>query len=94
MVVVVDATPPTLVWQLSIVALLQPCTSADNTTLPPLMPMKFHVVSNFMSLLPLRMPRNAGSAPVVGSRDMYRTKVLLYRTMVLLARPTARRVTG
>ncbi len=30
---------------------------------------------------------NDGSS-VVGRLDMYRTKVLLYRTMVLLARPT------
>ncbi len=29
-----------------------------------------------------------GSPAVVGCLDMYRTKVLLYRTMVLLARPT------
>jgi hypothetical protein len=26
--------------------------------------------------------------PVIGHLDMYRTKVLLYRTMVLLVRPT------
>jgi hypothetical protein len=65
MVVVLEATPLTLVWRPSIAALLQHCASADTTTSPPLPlpPIKCTVVADFMSLSPLRMPKNAGSAP-------------------------------
>jgi hypothetical protein len=34
------------------------------------------------------LDENSVCGYVVGRLDMYRTKVLLYRTMVLLARPT------
>ena len=37
---VVDATPPTRVWQPSIAALFQPCAFTDNPMCPPLPPLK------------------------------------------------------
>ncbi len=36
----------------------------------------------------IKCKERLGSHPVVGRLDMYRTKVLLYRTMVLMARLT------
>jgi hypothetical protein len=63
-VVVFEATPLTfIVWRPSNAALLQHCASVDNTTSPPLPPMKCTVIADFMSLSPLRVPKNAGSAP-------------------------------
>jgi hypothetical protein len=66
----------------------QKCTNVQIPTESARLRQKTCTVQVFLSssLVLLRRQKKGGS--VVGRLDMYRTYVLLYRTMVLMARPT------